>query len=333
MPDTATSSLAGLQLDWNLLRSFVAVASQGSLSGGARELGLAHPTVARHVQQLEAQLGMTLFERTGSGLAINEAGQRLAEVAERMRQDAGTFESVTESVRTSSSGRVRVTIAELLVDLMPELLLPLRDGPAADRREIELVVSAERLNLLERQADIAVRHLRPDQADLICRRVGGVPMAAFASLDYIARHGLPDVDRLAEHWYVDGASAQRFALAVERLGHRIPDARVVFRSDSLAAQIAAARAGWGVAGLPVHAAARHPELVQVLPAAPAVTLEVWVVARPVARQWPLLRTAFQRVCDALEAQFGSAPAELPGAAPAGSGPRSGESRTTAQRIG
>jgi len=315
-PHPPAPPLTGGPLDWNLLRSFVAVAGQGSLAGAARALGLAHPTVARHVQLLEAQLGLALFERTGSGLAINEAGQRLAEVAERMGQEARTFEAIAESVQTSGSGRVRVTVAEPLVELMPELLLPLHQQRAAEHREVELVVSAERLNLLERQADIAVRHLRPDQADLICRRVGGIPMAAFASRGYVSRHGMATLADLDSHWFIDGAAAQRFARALERFGYCIPAHRLVFRSDSLPAQMAAAEAGWGVAGLPVHAAERRRELVQVFPDAPPVVLDVWVVARPVARQWPLLRAAFERVCEALEARFGAAPAAADGAASA-----------------
>ena len=81
------SMAPGYEVDWNLVRTFVSVVEAGSLAGAARALELSHPTVARHVQQLEAQIGVALFVRGSGGLALNEAGQRLAEVAERMLRE------------------------------------------------------------------------------------------------------------------------------------------------------------------------------------------------------------------------------------------------------
>lgn len=292
-------------LDWNLVRTFVAVAEQGSLSGAARQLGLAHPTVARHVQQLEEALEVRLFERTAAGLAINEAGLRLAHVARRMHRDALAFEAISESVRTSRRGTVRITIAEVLADLLPEVLADLRIGEEEGDRVFELDVSADQLNLLEREADIAIRHVRPEQSDLVCRQVGRIPMGAFASHAYIARNGLPTVATIASHFFVDGASQQRFAMAVERLGYRIPQDRVLFRTDSLHAQRRAAEAGWGVVALPVYMGAASPDLAPVLGDAGAddESLEIWVVGRPGLRQQALLKEVSDHLASALGARF------------------------------
>ena len=161
------SMAPGYEVDWNLVRTFVSVVEAGSLAAAARALELAHPTVARHVQQLEAQLGVTLFERSASGLVLNESGQRLAEVAERMRLEAMTLESVGETVRSSTNGRVRLTIAEVFSDLAPLLLKSLQEAPGTTERNVELIVSQERLNLLEREADVAVRHVRPDRKSVV----------------------------------------------------------------------------------------------------------------------------------------------------------------------
>ena len=139
---------AGYEVDWNLVPTYVSVVESGSLSGAARALELAHPTVARHIQQLESQLGVALFERTANGLVLNDSGERLADVAARMHQEARTLESVGESVRSETTGRVRITIANLLAELVPELLVPLKELEGADARFIELIVSRERLNLL-----------------------------------------------------------------------------------------------------------------------------------------------------------------------------------------
>jgi molybdate transport repressor ModE-like protein len=300
------------QLDWNLVRSFVAVADQGSLSRAARQLGLAHPTIARHVQQLEEALGIRLFERTASGLAINEAGARLAEVGRRMQKDASAFDAVAESLRTTRSGVVRITHSELLSDLVPELLAPLLHGDGEAQRQFEIIVSAEQLNLLEREADIALRHVRPEQSELLCRHVGNVPMGAYASRSYVERFGLPTAEDLHDHWFIDGASEQPFTMAVERLGYHVPQERVAWRTDYQYAQRRAAVAGLGIVALPAFVGEADPELVRVLhdpppsaTAAPAeVTVELWLVSRPGARQQRLLAEVGDHLAAQLQQRFG-----------------------------
>jgi DNA-binding transcriptional LysR family regulator len=295
-------------VDWNLVRTFVAVVDAGSLSAAARQMGLAHPTVARHIQQLESALGLPLFERCSAGLKINEAGLRLAEVALRMRKDAMTFESVSDSVKTTTTGKVRITIADLMADIAPDLLLSLRDFSGAGRRHIELVISQRQLNLLEGEADVAIRHVRPAQNELVCRRVGVLPMGCFASEGYLAANGFPTVESIRSHWFVDGVSDQPFSMAVRRLGYAIPQERVALRTDSLLAQQRAAQAGWGIAGLPLYIGEKAPGLKRVLAdEAEPVFLDIWIVARPGVRQQMLLGLVFQRLAEALLERFGSRP--------------------------
>ena len=307
-------------LDWNLVRTFVAVVDNGSLAAAARALNLAHPTVARHVQQLETQLGVVLFERSGQGLKINDVGQQLAEVAALMRKQARAFESASELARTTTGGRVRLTVSEMLADLVPELLLPLKDESDTGDRQIEVVVSAALLNLLDREADLAVRHVRPVHRELVCRRVGSLPLGAWASDAYIARHGEPRFDQLDEHWFVDGATERRFAAALSQLGAQVPTRRIVFRSDSLQAQLKAAELGWGLVGIPDYLGERRPGLRRVFRDAPGpVTAEIWLVARPAMRQQKLLRLTFERLAEGLESRFGDRSALAGGQPPAGRG--------------
>jgi len=297
-------------LDWNLVRSFVAVADAGSLSKGARQLGLAHPTIARHIQQLEEALGIRLFERTGSGLSINEAGARLAEIGRRMQTDANAFDAVAESMRTTRSGVVRITHSELMSDLIPELLAPMLHSDPDAQRQFEIIVSADQLNLLEREADIAVRHVRPEQSELICRHVGEMPMRAYASRSYIERFGTPNAESLEDHWFIDGASEQPFTMAVERLGFHIPQERVAFRTDYQYAQRRAAASGLGIVALPAYIGEADPELVQVLTEPPSdpggsteVAVEVWLVSRPGARQQKLLAEVGDHLAEQLRVRF------------------------------
>ena len=285
------------ELDWNLIRTFVAVVDGGSLAAAARQLGFAHPTVARHIQTLEQNLGVSLFERSSAGLAINEVGSQLAEAAVRMQKNAVAFEAVSDAVKTSSVGTVRITIAELFAELFPALLSPLQQFNTA-RRTVELVISNQSLNLLERECDIAIRHFRPVQAELICRKVGSLFFGAWASRDYIHANGTPTLETMHQHWFIDSGKGH-FQQATERAGIPIPTDRIAFKTDSIVTQRHAALAGWGIVGLPLYLGAKEQDLVEVLRTDNLFDLDVWVVARPQVRHTLMLKQVFEHVSSVL----------------------------------
>jgi DNA-binding transcriptional LysR family regulator len=162
------------------------------------------------------------------------------------------------------------------------------------------------LNLLEGDADIALRHLRPVQQELLARRVGGLPLAAYASPAYLDRMGTPTRDSYDAHWYIDGVSEQRFTAALKTLGGLIPPSRIAFRSDALSARAAAAAAGWGIVALPRHLGDEDSRLQRLALGTDEEqqSLPIWVVARPSARQRVLLRTVSDTLAAGLEARFG-----------------------------
>ncbi|MFN2168845.1 MAG: LysR family transcriptional regulator [Anaerolineae bacterium] len=292
-------------LDWNLVRTFVAVVDTGSLAAAARTLGLAHPTAARHVQQLETALGLSLFDRRPTGLVLNHNGDRLASVARSMLLSAQAFQEASLRVGGSSGAPVRITGSEFLADVFPGVLARLREtggiqssGPAPG---FDLIIASQQLNLLQRDADIAVRHVRPQQQDLVCRRLDGLPFGLYASESYLAARGRPQLAELAHHWFIDGASEPRFARRAARLGYRIAREQFAFRSDSFISQLNAACAGWGIAGLPVHVAGAQPGLRRVLEDAGVSELEMWLVARADVRTTPYLKAAFDGLGDQLNA--------------------------------
>lgn len=287
------------ELDWNLVRTFVAVAEGGSLAAASRQLGLAHPTVARHVAQLEGALGLVLFDRTRSGLSLNDDGQRLADQAIAMQREAIAFERLTDTVREQPPARVRVTTSELLMEMVPGLLVP--DAASNSAMPVEFLVSDEQLNLLERQADIAVRHVRPLQQDLICRRLGAVNMVACASDDYLRRY--PFTGSTEGHRFIDAIAAPRFREGAASVGFMFTDDQVVFRSDNLLAQRAAMRDGWGIAALPETMLEFLPDVRQLVDGDVAVAIEVWLVARPEIRNAHQLKTVYDELGDALSARL------------------------------
>lgn len=301
-----------LELDWNLIRTFVAVAASGSLAGAARTLGLAHPTVARHIQQLEAQVGLTLFDRTKQGVVLNEAGARLAEQAAAMRREALAFERLTDSVRERPLPRIRITMAELLVDIVPQLLSRAFDELRSEETHFELYVSNEVVNLLERDADIALRHVRPTQQELIARQIGSLAMTGYATREYLERCGPVTAATIAQHHFIDDASVGRFVRGAASVGTIIPEDRVVVRSDSLYSQRSAMLAGLGIAVLPAPMAAALPDVVPVFAdRESAVMLDVWLVARREMRDNAQVRAVFDLLGDA----FSSYCAELVAASP------------------
>ena len=166
--------------DWSLVRSFLAALDQGSLLGAARQLHMSQPTVGRHVAELESQLGVVLFERTGRGLVPTASALQLTQAARGMEAGALQLARTLSGAQSQSAGTVRVTASvPVAVQLLPPVLADMRR--ALPDIQIELVASNHVSNLLRREADIAVRMVRPEQSSLIARKIGDVRLGAYAS--------------------------------------------------------------------------------------------------------------------------------------------------------
>jgi len=142
--------------DWSLVRSFLAVLNQGSLLGASRQLQSSQPTIGRHVAELESQLGLVLFERTGRGLLPTEAALRLAESARTMQLGADALVRSVVGADQAVSGTVRITASQpMSCYVLPPLLARMR--LSLPEVQVELVASNAVSNLLRREADIAAR--------------------------------------------------------------------------------------------------------------------------------------------------------------------------------
>lgn len=303
-------------LDWNLVKTFVTVAECGSLASAAAVLGLAHPTVARHVQALEAALGVALFDRRANGLKLNDAGRRMVSAAGDMRSSARAFELATHAVRTTGTGLVRFTASEFLADVFPELLAPLRQSGGEADTALQLLIGNELLNLLEGEADIAIRHVQPQQQDLICRRLGGLPLGLYASRSYLQEWGEPTLANASEHRFIDNVSPLRVQREAKRRGFELRKEQFVFRSDHFSGRLSGALGGWGIAVVPLHVAHKHEELLPVLRDMPDMVIDMWLVGRQEVRSTPYLKAAFSTAGDnlnrfvaGLNASLGSAATE------------------------
>lgn len=259
-----TSSLNDT-FDWSLVRSFLAVLDQGSLLGAARVLRLSQPTLGRHVAELELQLGTVLFERTGRGLVPTAIALKLAESARGMETSALQLQRVLTGVQTNTAGTVRITASvPVAVHLMPPLLARMRQTLPAI--QVDLVSSNQVSNLLRREADIAVRMVRPDQSTLIAKKIGDVALGAFAHRSYLGRKRiLRNTEDMLQHELIGSDSDTVILQGFQRLGYPVGRDVFALRSDDLMVQWAAVKAGLGIGFLASYMARGEPEVVHVLP--------------------------------------------------------------------
>lgn len=285
--------------NWDLYRSFGAVLQEGSLSGAARALGLTQPSVARHIDALEAAIGADLFIRTQRGLTPTDLALELKPYVDLLGSTAAALLRTADGRPGEVSGTVRISTSEVVgVEHMAAILTRMRRRYPA--LTIELTLSNEVDDLSQREADIAIRMVRPTQQALIARRVGVIPLGLHAHRDYLTRCGTPEsFDELADYDLV-GFDVE--TPAIRRIAAKYPQmSRSVFalRSDSDVAQLAAIRAGFGIGVCQIPVAARDPDLVAVLPDAFRVDLEVWVAMHEDLRTSARCRAVFDALVDGL----------------------------------
>jgi len=261
---------------WDALRSFGEVMRDGSLSGAARRLGLSQPTVGRHVDALEASFGVVLFARSPRGLAPTQAALDLAPHVAAMTVAANAAQRATSGEAGQDRGIVRVTASHVIgCEVLPQILAAFT--AAHPGITLELALNDRNEDLARREADIAVRMVRPTQSALVARRLGRTSIGLFAHRDYLARRGTPcALADLAGHSLI---GFDRDDSALRAVGGAPPPFSPEwfrFRCDSDLAQIAAIRAGVGIGGCQEGIARRTPELVAVLPGALRFGLDVWL---------------------------------------------------------
>lgn len=286
---------------WELLRTFLEVARDGSLSGAARRLGLTQPTVGRHIDALEADLGVALFTRSQRGLFATPAALELAPHAEAMEAAAAALVRTASGEAAAEGGTVRIAASEVVgCEVLPPILAAFRH--AHPGIILELSLSNRNEDLLRRDADIAVRMLRPTQASLLAKRLGAVDIRLYAHKDYAARFGLPkSLPELAGHCLI---GFDRDDHALRSLGPKaapITRESFSFRTDSDSAQLAALRAGVGIGGCQSLLAARTPELVPVLHGAIAFPLEMWLAMHENLKATRRVRLLFDHLSEGLGA--------------------------------
>ncbi len=272
--------------DWSLLQTFLAVAHTGSLSAAARELRLSQPTVGRHIQTLEEQVGAELFVRQAKGMALSDAGRRLLEPAERMREAAGQLALTVAGADADMAGTVRVTASTFTSQHhLPRIIAKLR--AEAPEIQLEIVPSNTSENLLFREADIAVRHYRPRQLDVIAKHIGDFSFAFFASPAYLQRKGTPmTAEDLLHHDLLGYDRSDTLIQGMRQYGFNVTREDFPVRVDNFTVYWELIRAGAGIGIMQKWKGLDDPNIVHLLPDADLPGLPVWLVAHEALRGVP-----------------------------------------------
>ncbi|MDP1631343.1 MAG: LysR family transcriptional regulator [Caulobacter sp.] len=288
-------------IDWTLYASFREVMRQGSLSAAARALGLTQPTLGRHVAALEAGLGAVLFTRSPQGLIPTSAALELLPRVEEMHAAAQAAARAISGEPGGERGVVRLTASEIIGGVvLPPILATFREQHPGVI--IELALTNRNEDLLRRDADIAVRMIRPRQAALVARRIGAVPIGLYAHRRYAEAHGLPHtVEQLADHPLIGFDRDDSAGQALANDGIKIARETFAFRSDSDLAQLAALRAGFGIGGCQRGIAATDRDLLPVLPQIVRFDLEMWLAMHEDQRTVSRVQMVFRHLTESLRA--------------------------------
>jgi DNA-binding transcriptional LysR family regulator len=289
------------QFDWTLVRSFLAALEQGSLLGASRVIGASQPTVGRHISELESQLGVVLFERTGRGLQPTDMAIRLADSARSMEAGALQLQRSVSGADAGASGTVRITASQpVACVLLPPLLAKLQLLLPAI--QIELVASNEVSNLLRREADIAIRMVQPDQSSLIAKRIGKVTLGVYAHRDYLQRRGSPQhASDLLGHTLIGSDRNEDILRGFAALGYPLTREYFAFRSDDFLACWQALRSGLGIGFVADYLARTDTSIVRLLPSLKITPVPMWLAVHREIRTSKRIRAVYDFLGDEIPA--------------------------------
>ncbi|WP_229679352.1 LysR family transcriptional regulator [Dyella caseinilytica] len=285
--------------DWQLYRSFLAVMREGSLSGAARSLGMTQPSLGRHIRELEDILGVSLFARSQQGLAPTDLAHELVPHAQAMASASAALRRAATTRKDAIAGVVRVTASEMMgAEVLPPILAAFRQQHPGI--VIELSLSNEPEDLLRRDADIAVRMMRPTQGALVARHIGKIALGFFAHKRYIEANGRPEtVADLAGHSLIGFDTETPYIRSMRPADLPYTREHFALRTDNDLASVAAIRAGYGIGICQIGIARRDSNLIHLLPGRFTLQMDTWVVMHEDLRRSVRTRALYDHFCVAL----------------------------------
>lgn len=286
-------------LDWNQLKAFLETAETGTLSAAARKLGLSQPTLSRQVAAIEQTMGVTLFERVGKSMALTPTGLNLLEHARAMGAAADALSLAATGRSQALGGVVSVSATDAVAaTLLPPLVKKLREQEPGIA--IEVIPSNALSDLLRREADIAIRHVKPEQPELIARLIREATAHFYASKDWVRTHGHPRSAEDAAHLPFVGADRSGRYLGYLR-AHGLPLSEANFScyADHSVASWALVLQGMGIGAMLEEIALATSGVVRVLDELPPVRFPIWLVTHRELRTSRRIRVVFEALAQGL----------------------------------
>lgn len=266
-----------ISFDWNQIRAFLATVEEGSLSAAARALKQTQPTLSRQITALEQTLNITLFERGTRTMEVTKAGIELLDHV-RIMADAANRISLSASGQSQSiEGQVSITASEMIATYILPKILP-KIHAIAPQLQIELLPSNEVRDLTKREADIAIRHGRPEHGNLIAKTVSNTAASLYASARYLSAHPTPQkISDLEFARFVGPSPVEEYLPFLAEQNIPVSRANFQYTSSSDIALIEIIRQGMGIGIIPDHIAVFFNDLIPILPDQVTFPFPTWLV--------------------------------------------------------
>ncbi len=288
-----------IKFDWNRARAFLVTAEEGSLSAAARALDMTQPTVGRQISALEAELGVSLFERTNSGLVLTQSGTELMVQVQAMGDAATNLSLLASGQAETVEGSVCISATEMIAAYtLPTIIAKLRNQ--WPKIEIEIIASSDTSDLSRREADIAIRNYRPTQQELIVKRVQSSLGHLYASKQFVQtlehRNRPQDLNNAVflgvdhSHRIISYLNQQGFELNLTNFPVIVANHLVQWEM---------VKQGIGIGFMTENIGDAEPLVERVLPTFPAFETETWLVAHRELKTSRRLRIVFDYLAEEL----------------------------------
>jgi DNA-binding transcriptional LysR family regulator len=288
-----------VSFDWNQARAFLVTAEEGSLSAAARALGLTQPTLSRQVTALEDDLGVTLFERAGRSLSLTRSGLELLDHVRMMGEAAGRMSLTASGHSQTIEGQVCISASDAMAAYyLPPRLKRLRE--LAPGIEIELVASNTLSDLRRREADIAIRHVRPEQPDLIAKVIRESSAHLYASIAWLDAHGRPQTPAdLTDTVVIGFEHSERLIRRLNAQGLPLTKRNFKLIAQNGIVYWEMVKQGLGFGVMMKDIAALTPEVECVLPKLESFPVPIWLATHRELHTSRRIRLVFDFLADAL----------------------------------
>ena len=288
-----------IKFDWNRARAFLVTAEEGSLSAAAKALDLTQPTVGRQVSALEAELGISLFERTNSGLVLTQSGADLMVEVKVMADAATNLSRLASGHVDTVEGIVCISATEMVAAyILPPIIEKLRQQ--WPRIEIEIIASSDTSDLSRREADIAIRNYRPKQQELIAKRVQNTLGHLYAAKNYLKNLEHQQSPQDLNNAVFLGVDRSNSVISyLNKFGFELNSSNFPLIVANHLVQWEMVKHGSGIGFMMADIGDAEPLVERVLPTFPAFETETWLVAHRELKTSRRLRVVFDYLADEL----------------------------------